>query len=713
MQSCTTGSYCPSSSSEDGDCGLGYYCSIDTKNRYGCPSGSYCDGLRLFDVTGPCFEGYYCPEGSITGTSEICPIGNFCPEGVGSPQGCEDGYYQTETGKSICNICPTGSYCNSTTTPPIICPGGRFCNGTGLTEFTGICKQGYYCPEGSYYQKECEHGSYCPEGSVDEVQCNCNSNGVCTSFTNQQCKCYQGYSGVNCEDFTCFGIENTNSSVCSGNGYCQNLDFCSCNDGYFGNQCEKWNCFGVIENSSLVCSGIGECSKPNQCICPDGFIDDVCSISLVSSILLPIGGVFAGIFVVLFLVCLIVSIPICIYVINQKRKLKEFDKYEDEINILKLEDQASNSNTPNFTISKEYLTIKQEDIQLLKLIGGGAFAEVFLCEWEGIQTALKLFRCDSIGTDEKDFKDFETELSFLASISHPNIIQFHGCSLKYPKFDIMLEYCGEGDLHSRIARSKSGWGKTSNITFKDICQWSTEIASAISYIHKRNIIHRDLKLDNILLSNNSIKICDFGISKILDQKNKSLTLTAQVGTSFYIAPEVALGKKYSYPCGVYSLGIIMYQLLTSDLEPYSFLGDKQYRGRLEILIAKNDLRPKIEQYQGKFKNKRWFIDLIKRCWNSDQLKRPTMNEIQEIIKKNFDVPKIPTKKGRKTASKNNIGEIRKLKKLVTEKNKVIEEKDEEINKLKKEIQLLKKEKRMSSKKPPPIPKKRFLNREPK
>jgi serine/threonine protein kinase len=106
----------------------------------------------------------------------------------------------------------------------------------------------------------------------------------------------------------------------------------------------------------------------------------------------------------------------------------------------------------------------------------------------------------------------------------------------------------------------------------------------MEYLHFKKIIHRDLKLDNILLTKDlKPKITDFGISKVLNENSN--TKTKKIGTSIYMAPEVILTNNYDQKCDVFSFSIIMYQLLTEKLtNVYKFT-----EGEIDEISDKNDL----------------------------------------------------------------------------------------------------------------------------
>ena len=161
---------------------------------------------------------------------------------------------------------------------------------------------------------------------------------------------------------------------------------------------------------------------------------------------------------------------------------------------------------------------------------------------------------------------YETDL--MKQLNHPNITKIleHFESEKY--FLIIMEYINGGNLFSFVKKRRKLSEKTAKFLFRQIIE-------GIKYIHSKNIVHRDIKLENILIDiNNNIKICDFGIGKILDNKNKKLH--DQCGTPMYMAPEILLSTKENgydaFPVDLWSAGIALYIMLSGTL-PFSIKGD--------------------------------------------------------------------------------------------------------------------------------------------
>lgn len=683
---CQDGSHCPEGSSIETDCGVGYYCDSNfvreecpignicpSARETGptlCPEGKYCSSKGLSTESGDCLPGYYCPPGSSSSQQEICPEGSYCLNGLATT--CTPGEY-CPAGSSVNSNCGLGYYCPNPTqkrtcergfvcsSPQLTkakkCPAGSYCATTGLSQATGLCPEGNYCPEGTSDPIPCASSSFCPEGSISEFGCNCNGRGSCSAEDPNDCSCNQGYGGDQCEKYQCFG-EILDNLVCNGSGRCIEIDDCDCYPGYEGDQCEIYSCFEILaSNTSTVCSGNGDCISSNVCKCKGIYTGQTCSIegsqtgSIFDSPLIPVIATISVIVIVVILIVLVVLviaiIAICCCSIKQRKKLKDYGKYDDEIEMIKLDNkEAEESGTEKavMRIDKKHFNIEWEDLILEKKIGSGGFCDVFQVKWENnISAAFKMFKTSDFSTDNNNFEDFEKELNLMSSLSHPNIVSFYGASLKPPRVGILLEMCPGGDLKQRLMLEGS---KKNPIPFKLRLEWLKQILSAISYLHKRKIIHRDLKPENILMKKNQCKLCDFGLSKIL-QDVAHQKFTMRTGTSFYMAPEVCLGKKYSYPCDIFSISIIMYELLTFNVEPYSFLSRKNQsiRGPPELTVANNpNVRPRFDENAKKYKDKQWYIKIMKQCWNEDPTSRMTIKEIIEEIAKNEKKmkPKKPT-----------------------------------------------------------------------
>ena len=190
-------------------------------------------------------------------------------------------------------------------------------------------------------------------------------------------------------------------------------------------------------------------------------------------------------------------------------------------------------------------------------LGAGGYGEVWLVKHKYLHRDYAMKIITKKSNKQSEEKEIMNEIKILKSLDHPKILKvldFYSTSNKY---SIITEYCPFGDLFAELQRVKHfDEGSASFIMH--------QIFKAISYCHSMNVIHRDLKLENIMIYKQEVnkclqvKIIDFGTAKIYE---KGQNETRYVGTSYYIAPEV-IQRKYNQKCDVWSCGVIMYILLT-------------------------------------------------------------------------------------------------------------------------------------------------------
>ncbi|XP_069683242.1 serine/threonine-protein kinase 33-like [Periplaneta americana] len=165
-------------------------------------------------------------------------------------------------------------------------------------------------------------------------------------------------------------------------------------------------------------------------------------------------------------------------------------------------------------------------------------------------------------------KQAEREIMILQSINHPHIVHLQRVYDTREKLYMVMELCN-GDL-GKVFRDKSFTEDETRHVIQDL-------ASAVSYLHKNDIVHRDLKLENILVAINPndssdylyIKVIDFGLSIVKGGIGHEDMLQEFCGTVVYMAPELIAGKRYSHQCDVWAMGVILYHLLCGSFPFYS------------------------------------------------------------------------------------------------------------------------------------------------
>ena len=202
--------------------------------------------------------------------------------------------------------------------------------------------------------------------------------------------------------------------------------------------------------------------------------------------------------------------------------------------------------------------------EILKTIGEGGMANVYLAKDVILDrdVAIKVLRGD-LANDEKFVRRFQREALSASSLSHPNIVEIYDVGEDDGDYFIAMEYIPGLNLKQLLK-------KRGSLTVHEVIDIMLQITSAMSVAHDSMIIHRDLKPQNILIMDDGgIKITDFGIAMALNSTQFTQTNSA-MGSVHYFPPEQASGKGATLKSDVYSLGIMMYELLTGELP---FKGD--------------------------------------------------------------------------------------------------------------------------------------------
>jgi len=202
------------------------------------------------------------------------------------------------------------------------------------------------------------------------------------------------------------------------------------------------------------------------------------------------------------------------------------------------------------------------DMELIERIGKGNFGEVWKGKYLGLEVAIKkLFFVD----DDFMQKYIEREMDTLRGLNHPNIVQLMGLCTETGDIYIITEFVGGGNLrHILKSDMELSWEKRLG--------FALDVALAMTYLHHKDIMHRDLKSANLLVSSDwKIKVCDFGLARNSPSEGEKFITT--VGTNEWMAPEVALQDPYDKSADVFSYGMVLYELLTRKKPPPRKLRD--------------------------------------------------------------------------------------------------------------------------------------------
>ncbi|MDO4280857.1 MAG: Stk1 family PASTA domain-containing Ser/Thr kinase [Peptococcaceae bacterium] len=197
--------------------------------------------------------------------------------------------------------------------------------------------------------------------------------------------------------------------------------------------------------------------------------------------------------------------------------------------------------------------------QIIKKIGSGGMAIVYLAKDLSLDryVAIKLLRDEY--TEDSTFKrHFQKEAVAIAKLSHNNIVGIYDILSDGETMCLVMEYVEGETLKDQINRDGA-------IPWRKAVKYGIQIANALAYAHSNQIIHKDVKSQNIIINkNDNVKITDFGISQMMN--NTTITHNKGVlGSAHYFSPEQARGEKLSYQTDIYSLGVVLYEMLVGEL----------------------------------------------------------------------------------------------------------------------------------------------------
>jgi tRNA A-37 threonylcarbamoyl transferase component Bud32 len=221
-------------------------------------------------------------------------------------------------------------------------------------------------------------------------------------------------------------------------------------------------------------------------------------------------------------------------------------------------------------------------------IGSGGMSTVYRAFDETLerQVAVKLMNRE-IASDSDQLERFRREARAVAQLSHPHIVGVidagDDADPDHPRPYIVLEYVEGETLKERIRRQ-------GRLPITEAVAYAIEIARALGAAHARHIIHRDVKPQNVLIDQEgSAKVTDFGIARTLEEDG--LTADGRVlGTTDYVSPEQALGQHVTGQSDLYSLGVVLYEMLT---------GEVPFKGENQVAVAMKHVREQIPDVQSK------------------------------------------------------------------------------------------------------------------
>ena len=246
-------------------------------------------------------------------------------------------------------------------------------------------------------------------------------------------------------------------------------------------------------------------------------------------------------------------------------------------------------NVKTQTLIEEQKGDPSKKYKIVKRLGDGSYGTVFSVVNIQTNVTVAMKKIEKVKENEIDDLEIKNEIDILKKLDHPNIVKIYEFYNTLTDFYIVTEYCKKGELYGYIKNTYSE---------NQLAVLFYQVFSGLYYLHDNHILHRDLKLENIMISDIEkdlktkeeyfwIKIIDFGTAKIF-KKNKNEK--AVVGSSYYIAPEV-LKQKYNEKCDTWSVGVILYMLIVGRA-PFDGNTDEEIIESIKIGVY-NNKHPKL------------------------------------------------------------------------------------------------------------------------
>ncbi|KAG7627588.1 Protein kinase domain [Arabidopsis thaliana x Arabidopsis arenosa] len=246
----------------------------------------------------------------------------------------------------------------------------------------------------------------------------------------------------------------------------------------------------------------------------------------------------------------------------------------------------------------------------------GKYSQIYHGEYEGKAVALKIITApedsDDIFLGARLEKEFIVEATLLSRLSHPNVVKFVGVNTGNC---IITEYVPRGSLRSYLHKLEQ-----KSLPLEQLIDFGLDIAKGMEYIHSREIVHQDLKPENVLIDNDfHLKIADFGIAC---EEEYCDVLGDNIGTYRWMAPEVLKRIPHGRKCDVYSFGLLLWEMVAGAL-PYE---EMKFAEQIAYAVIYKKIRPVIPtDCPAAMK------ELIERCWSSQTDKRPEFWQIVKVL----------------------------------------------------------------------------------
>ena len=264
---------------------------------------------------------------------------------------------------------------------------------------------------------------------------------------------------------------------------------------------------------------------------------------------------------------------------------------------------------------EEYTKIDRYKYNPKYCLGQGSYGKVYIAldMITNQQVALKQMDIRNFKNDEYLKNQLVSEVQIMKRLNHRNIVKFMDYFQSNKSYYFITEYCQDGDLREYIINKKQTEDQALSILY--------QLIEGFKELFKIGVIHRDLKPANILIDKGVFKLCDFGFAKIVDNFNNEMLQTI-VGSPLYMSIQVLTGKPYTTKCDIWSLGIILYEMI---------IGDAPWKG-----VNEKDLLNNISKQKNIIKDKKFGVivdKLLNHMLAYEEKNRISWEELFELVDK--------------------------------------------------------------------------------
>jgi NIMA (never in mitosis gene a)-related kinase len=257
---------------------------------------------------------------------------------------------------------------------------------------------------------------------------------------------------------------------------------------------------------------------------------------------------------------------------------------------------------------------KTKDYEMICKIGQGSFGTVYKVKRKADKQVLVMKMIKVPTLSKKHQQESLHEVTILSSLNNPYIVKYYESFVENSTLHIIMEYCEKGDLSNLL--------KKQTLSEAKVWKFFIQICIGLEYLHSRQILHRDIKTLNIFLAaDDSVRIGDLGVAKIMN--NTAAFAQTQVGSPYYLSPELCEEKPYNNKSDVWALGCVLYEMCTGK---HPFTAPNQ--AALILRIVKGTYAPLSFEFSPGLR------EIVELCLEKDLKKRPSIQSL--LLRNDFE-----------------------------------------------------------------------------